>query len=95
MRIISQAAINEFAAKDAQSREPLMHWYRVTKQAAWQNLAEVRSDFPQADPVEGFTVFNIAGNRNRLIALIKYRWQVVYIRHILTHNEYAKEKWKS
>jgi mRNA interferase HigB len=55
---------------------------------------ETRRDFPHADPVGVFTVFNIGGNNFRLIAAIKYRWQVVYVRHILTHAEYAKDKWK-
>lgn len=71
-----------------------MHWYRATKRAAWRNLAETRRDFPHADAAGVFTVFNIGGNNFRLIAAIKYRWQVVYIRNILTHTEYAKDKWK-
>jgi Uncharacterized protein conserved in bacteria len=71
-----------------------MHWYRVTKRARWTNLADVREDFRHADVVCDLTVFNIAGNKYRLIAAIKYRWQVVYIRHILTHFEYNREKWK-
>lgn len=40
-------------------------------------------------------VFNIGGNKYRLIAVIKYKWQIVYIRQILTHAVYSKEKWKS
>jgi mRNA interferase HigB len=71
-----------------------MHWYHVAKLARWTNLADVREDFRHADGVEMFTVFNIAGNKFRLIAVIKYRWQVVYIRYVLTHAEYDKEKWK-
>ena len=72
-----------------------MHWYHVTKRAQWRNLAGVREDFRHADIVDGYTVFNIAGNKYRLIAAIKYPWQVVYIRQILTHGDYNKEKWKS
>jgi mRNA interferase HigB len=75
--------------------EPLLHWYHVAKRAHWTSLAEVRKDFRHADVVGVFTVFNIAGNKYRLIATIKYRWRVVYIRNILTHVEYDKEKWKS
>jgi mRNA interferase HigB len=72
-----------------------MHWYHVTKRAYWRTLLDVREDFRHADVAGAYTVFNIAGNKYRLIAVIKYPWQVVYIRHVLTHREYDKEKWKS
>jgi mRNA interferase HigB len=68
--------------------EALMHWYQVVKRASWRNLVETRLDFPHADSVGVYTVFNISGNNFRLISVIKYRWQVLYIRQILTHTEY-------
>ena len=71
-----------------------MHWYVVAKRARWTSLAGVREDFRHADAVGLFTVFNVAGNKYRLIAAIMYRWQVIYIRQILTHSEYDKERWK-
>lgn len=94
MRIVSKAAIRKFSEEHEDALEPLMHWHRVTKRARWANLADVRLDFRHADLVGRYTVFNIAGNKYRLIASIKCRWQVVYVRHILTHSEYTKEKWK-
>ena len=94
MRIISKAAIGEFCEQYPEAREPLMHWYRATKRAAWRNVVETRRDFPHADAAGVFTVFNIGGNNFRLVAAIKHRWQVVYIRSILTHTEYNKDKWK-
>lgn len=71
-----------------------MYWYHVAKRAQWASLADVRLDFRHADLVGQYTVFNIAGNKYRLIVSIKYRWQIVYVRHILTHPEYEKGKWK-
>ena len=94
MRIISKAAITEFSKTHNDALEALLHWYSITKRATWQNLIEVRADFPHADAVGIFTVFNIRGNKYRLISVIKYRWHVVYIRHILTHAGYGKGKWK-
>jgi mRNA interferase HigB len=94
VRIVSKPAILEFSVKHEDALDPLMFWYRVTKRARWTNLADVREDFRHADVVGPFTVFNIGGNKYRLVAMIKYRWQMVYIRHILTHFEYDKEKWK-
>jgi mRNA interferase HigB len=94
VRILSKAAITDFSKTHSDAVEPLMHWYVVAKRARWTNLADVREDFRHADAVGLFTVFNIAGNKYRLIAVIKYRWQLIYIRHILTHFEYSKERWK-
>jgi len=95
VRIVSKAAITAFSRKHHDALEPLLHWYALAKRASWQRLSETRQDFGHADPVDGFTVFHIAGNKYRLIAIIKYRWQILYVRHILTHREYSQEKWKS
>jgi mRNA interferase HigB len=94
VRIISKAAITEFAGKHKDALESLLHWHGITKRAAWRHLIDVRADFPHADPVGIFTVFNISGNKYRLVSVVKYRWQIVYIRHILTHAEYDQGKWK-
>ena len=56
---------------------------------------DVRRMFPSADAVGEFTVFNIKGNSYRLITEINYRTGRVFLRHVLTHAEYAKEGWKS
>ena len=90
MRVMSKRKIREFARVHAGSFEPLEYWYRIARKAAWSNLAEVRSDLPHADVVGRFTVFNIGGNKYRMITTIKYRWKVVYLRHILTHADYEK-----
>jgi len=94
VRIISQAAITEFSKRHKDALESLLVWHSVTKRATWKHLADVRADFPHADAAGAFTVFNISGNKYRLISVIKYHWQIVYIRHILTHAEYDKGKWK-
>ena len=94
MRVISKPAIKEFSRKHSGALEPLMHWYRITKRASWSTPADVRVDFRHADFVGKYTVFNIAGNKYRLIATIKYQWQIVYIRDILTHTQYNEEHWK-
>jgi mRNA interferase HigB len=94
VRVISRAAIIEFSKTHKHALESMLHWYSVTKQAVWRHLIDVRVDFPHADAVGIFTVFNIGGNRYRLVTVIKYRWQIVYIRHILTHTEYDQGKWK-
>ena len=74
--------------------EPLRRWYRIAKAADWSNPADVRVDFGNADFVGDFTIFNIAGNKYRLVALVAYQYHIVYVRHVLTHDEYSKGKWK-
>lgn len=95
MNVISRKALRLFAAKHPESAVALSHWYRVSRRAIWSNLVEVRSDFPHADSAQGYTVFNIAGNRYRLITRIDDRHKLVLVRYVLTHREYDKGSWKS
>lgn len=94
MHIISYKAIREFAALHADAEEALKAWYKVAGRARWTSLADVKREFPHADLVGRFTVFNVKGNRYRLIAEINYRSQIVFVRHVLTHADYDKGRWK-
>jgi mRNA interferase HigB len=73
-------------------------WYRSAKKAKWKTLEDVRKTWPSADGVtvgeKTYTVFNIGGNKFRLIVKIEYEMQRLYIKHVLTHAEYDKENWK-
>jgi mRNA interferase HigB len=93
VRVLSRKAIREFTQAHPEATEPLAHWYLVARKASWSSLADVRRDFRHADIVGKYTVFNIGGNKFRLIATIKCKWQVVYIREILTHADYDKGVW--
>jgi mRNA interferase HigB len=66
----------------------------VAKRASWSNLAEVRESYRSADLVDRWTVFNIRGNHYRLITVIHYNRQKIFIRHVLTHSEYDRGNWK-
>ncbi|MGE3639298.1 MAG: type II toxin-antitoxin system HigB family toxin [Pirellulales bacterium] len=77
----------------------LAAWLKNGDRAAWRNIAEVRRVYPHADPVEvesGRTVvvFNVRGNRYRLITAIHYNRQVIYTLRFMTHAEYSKDRWK-
>ena len=95
MRIISKPILREFWAENSNAEIPLLDWYKQCKKANWKNLAELKSLFPQADLVSKCTVFNIGGNKYRLITKINYKAQIIYIRFVLTHAEYSKDKWKT
>jgi mRNA interferase HigB len=92
--VISRKAIREFAEKYPDAFAPMDSWYRRATKAHWANLADVKADYPHADLVGICTVFNIKGSDYRLITKIYYNLQKIYIRHILTHKEYDKGRWK-
>jgi mRNA interferase HigB len=94
MRIITRKRINEFAEKHPDDRSAIEHWYREMKRQNFTSFVELRKVFPSADRVGKLTVFNIGGNKARLIAAIHYNRRRVYIRAVLTHQEYDEGKWK-
>jgi mRNA interferase HigB len=94
LHVISRKRLKEAALPPSDLEAALDAWFRVTKKGSWQHLADVRRTFASADAVEKWTVFNIKRNKFRLITEINYRFQRVYIRHVLTHAEYDQEKWK-
>jgi len=72
----------------------LSNWLGIKRKAKWGNFTELRRDFGSADQVGRRTVFNIAGNKYRLIARVNYRTQRVFILHIMSHDEYSKGNWE-
>ncbi len=95
MHIISMRRLREFWEVHSMAEAPLRAWFTHVEQATWPNFVAVRRDFPNADLVARLTVFNISGNKFRLIARIEYEKQRVYIRAVLTHPEYDSERWKN
>ena len=94
MDVISRKKLKEAVARQGDLEAPLDAWFRIAKKAQWKNLADVRKTFSTADAVGKWTVFNIKGNRYRLITEINYAFGRIYIRHVLTHAEYDKGIWK-
>jgi mRNA interferase HigB len=98
MNVIARAAVDAAIGKHPDARGWLEIWWTTAKAARWENLAEVRRDYPKADQVNRCLVFNARGNRYRLIVRVVYadRWQngTLFVKHFLTHAEYSKELWK-
>lgn len=98
MHIISRRKLTDFSANNAAAQKPLEAWFKIVSRASWRNFVELRQTFPSADLVGRLTVFNLAGNKYRLIAKVTYRMGAtdgtVYVRAILTHAEYDKGGWK-
>jgi len=94
MRVIALSTLKAFWGSNpeyADSSEPVLAWYRHTLKADWASPAEVKQDFGNASIVkDDRVVFNIAGNKYRLVVWINYAYRVVYIRFIGTHRQYDK-----
>jgi mRNA interferase HigB len=95
LRVISKRVLREFWEAHPGSASSLTGWHSSIKHASPRNPAEMRAVFGSVDFVGEFAVFNIGGNKFRLIAGIDYRCQIVYVKHILTHKVYDGGKWKT
>ncbi len=95
MRIISYGKIREFYKLHSESQVSLDAWYDITAGADWKTFADVRETFRSADVYGTCTIFDVGNNKYRLIAWVSYKTHKVYIRSVMTHAEYDKDKWKS
>ena len=95
LHIISHRKISEAMQRLPYGASALDAWYRVMKQSTPTNFSEMKRLFNAVDRVGKFHVFDIGGNKIRLIAVVKYQGERVYIRHVLTHTEYDQEQWKN
>ena len=94
MRIIKRGALVQFWERHLDAKASLESWYGVVRRSTWQTPVEIKQIYPNADLVGRRTVFNIAGNKYRLIARVNYQTQRVFVLHILTHAEYDRGGWK-
>lgn len=98
MRVISKARLKQFwaAPGHAAAEGPLRAWYTHvnSKTVSWHSWSDVKADFATASLVGNCVVFNIGGNKFRLITRILYRSQKVFVLKVMTHREYDKDKWQ-
>jgi len=94
MHIISRKALRQFWEQHPDGKLAIVRWFKIVRHADFQDFSELRSTFPSADKVGQWIMFNIGGNKYRLITAIHFNRDKVYIRHVLTHQEYDKGSWK-
>lgn len=95
MHIITRKRLREAVEEHPDARSSLESWRRVAQSKRWATLVDVRQDWRTADLVGALTIFNISGNKYRLITYIDYQRGKVFIRgRLLTHAEYDKGEWK-
>lgn len=94
MHIITKRRIIEAKQKHRTSASALDGWYKVVEANRFASFADLKKTFNSVDKVGHLYVFDIGGNKWRLIASIYFNRQKLYIRHILTHKEYDAGKWR-
>jgi mRNA interferase HigB len=91
MRIISRKRLRDFWERHPNARQALQAWYIDVKQANWQTPADIKNVYRNASIVaNNRVIFNIKGNRYRLVVVVQYQYGIVYIRFVGTHQEYDK-----
>lgn len=104
MNVISRKKLKAFYESNAafgKHARAFENWYKVARKAAWHTFADVKASFGQTDVTKDTrsgataTIFDIGGNKYRIVALIDYTRQTVLVTHVMTHAEYDRNKWKS
>ena len=94
MRVIALKTLKEFIESGPgfeDAREPVLAWYRQTLKADWSRPSEVKAEIGTASILkDGRVVFNIAGNKYRIVVWINYPYRVVYVRFVGTHARYDR-----
>ena len=93
MHVISKSAWRDAVLGNRGLQAAIAEWHKIASAASWRSLVELRKVYPSADFVDPYTVFNIKGNAYRLIVKIEYRWQMIFVKHLLTHAEDDRKEW--
>jgi mRNA interferase HigB len=94
MHIISRKSLREFWKTHPDAELPLRHWEAVVRRANWRDWADLKVTYGSVEKVEEYVLFNIGGNKYRLITIVRYPRGKVYIRRVLTHKEHDRGTWK-
>ncbi|NEP02133.1 MAG: type II toxin-antitoxin system HigB family toxin [Symploca sp. SIO2E9] len=96
MRIVTQKRLKQAIEKHSDAEPSIKAWKKLVKQQGWNSFADVKATSLFApDKFKNFVIFDIGGNKYRLITYIDYERKTIFIRWFLTHAEYDKGKWKN
>lgn len=91
MRILKRKTLLDFWTKHANAKGPLEAWYAEVNRVKWKDTTDIKAKYRSADYIaDNRVIFNIGGNKYRLIVKVNYKSGIVYIRFIGTHAEYDK-----
>jgi len=97
MKVLGKPRLQCFWEDYPRAKKPLQNWIKIVEEANWKNWAQLKTTFNKADFIpeeEKFVVFDIGGNKYRLITIVNFAEQIVIVKEVLTHREYDKGKWK-
>jgi len=100
MRVVNEEVVGRFARKYPDSRGWLENWLRTVRDADWHSIVDVQSTYPAADGgvrvASGgrVTIFDVSGNKYRLVAVVVFVGQTVVVLDVMTHAEYSRGRWK-
>jgi mRNA interferase HigB len=94
MKLISNKVLREFSVIHPAAVSPLQDWRHLVERGDYRNFAELRSTFASVDKVGERFVFNLGGNKYRLVAAIAFSVRAIWIKSVLTHADYDKGVWK-
>jgi mRNA interferase HigB len=94
MLIAGRKIVDKAAKRHADWRVSLITWARVVSEAGWTCSSDIQQTFNTADPVGNYVIFNIAGNKARLVAIVNFSEKRVTVKQVLSHAEYDRETYK-
>ncbi len=94
MRVISKKPLRAFWDRHPESKPAIEDWFRKASQLKAPSFPALCQTFGSADYVDGFTIFDVGGNRYRIAAVIHYDKQRLYVRQVMTHAEYDRNYWR-
>ena len=94
MHVISKKKLKEFWEKHPESKTPLEAWFKIARASRFRTFHDLKWTFPKADKVGDKVVFDMGGNTYRLVAVIHFNRLKIYVRCVLTHQEYDQGDWK-
>lgn len=90
MRVISNKALSDFSSIHPSAGEPLQAWRRIVESRPFANFAEIKATFNAVHKVGVYYIFDIGGNKYRIVSAIHFDQQKLFVRHVFTHKEYDK-----
>ena len=95
MHVIAWKTLKTFGERHTDAAGPLRQWFKLIENGPFSSFQDLRRTFATVDKVGDLHVFNIGGNKYRLVTYVRFDWQRCYIKHVLTHSEYDKGDWET
>lgn len=95
MRIVTTRKLKEFWTENKAAELVMREWIKTVYLADWKTSADVKNTFNSVNVYKNCTIFDVGGNKYRVIAKVEYQIYIVFIRFVLTHSEYDEKKWQS